>query len=67
MLDVGNGSCIELFSGGIQENIDITKQGEWIHLALATDDVDIITQPYRLGQARILGDNVLKYAELLRS
>src|SRR4051794_3754953 len=40
MLDTGNGSCIELFSGGKEENSGIVKQGEWIHLAFGTDDVD---------------------------
>ena len=40
MLDVGNGSCIELFAGGKEGNSDIVKQGEWIHLAFAVESVD---------------------------
>ena len=41
MLDVGNGSCIELFSGGKEGNGDVIKQGEWIHLAFMAADVDL--------------------------
>ena len=41
MLDVGNGSCVELFSGGKEGNGDVIKQGEWIHLAFATEDVNV--------------------------
>ena len=41
LIDIGDGGCIELFSGGIEEKTESdTQSGEWLHLALACDDPD---------------------------
>ena len=42
MVDLGDGGCIELFSGGgVEEKTESdTQSGEWLHLALACDDPD---------------------------
>ena len=41
MLDLGDGGCIELFEGGVEEKVHVpTQSGEWVHLALAADDPD---------------------------
>lgn len=41
MVDIGDGGCIELFSGGVDEKTETPAlRGEWFHLALASDDPD---------------------------
>ena len=41
MVDIGDGGCIELFSGGINEKTEIPEmRGEWMHLAFACEDTD---------------------------
>ena len=41
MIDFGDGGCIELFSGGIENTKEsATRRGEWLHLALGCEDPD---------------------------
>lgn len=41
MMNIGDGGCIELFSGGTDEKIETpAMRGEWFHLALASEDPD---------------------------
>ena len=45
MIELGGGSCIELFEGGVGEKTEPAMQaGEWFHLALRTDDTDAVYQ-----------------------
>jgi glyoxylase I family protein len=37
MLDAGNGNCVEVFAGGAEK-----PEGQIVHLALRTDDVDAL-------------------------
>ena len=41
MLDMGDGSLLEIFSGG---NSEIDDQGKWLHIAVATEDTDAVYQ-----------------------
>lgn len=36
MMDMGDGSCIEVFEGGDE---DVPASGRWLHVALRTDDI----------------------------
>lgn len=38
MLDAGNGNCVEVFAGGTER-----PEGQIVHLALRTDDVEALT------------------------
>lgn len=41
LIDLGDGGHIELFSGGIETKSESdTQSGEWLHLALTSDDPD---------------------------
>ncbi|MCH5183248.1 MAG: VOC family protein [Oscillospiraceae bacterium] len=41
MVDIGDGGRIELFSGGVEETTESdTRSGEWLHLAVTSDDPD---------------------------
>lgn len=41
MVDIGDGGCVELFSGGVDEKTETPAlAGEWFHLALRSDDPD---------------------------
>ena len=41
MLDMGDGSLLEIFSGG---NSEIDDQGKWLHIAVAAEDTDAVYQ-----------------------
>ena len=41
MIDLGDGGCIELFSGGAEAATESdVRYGEWLHLAVTCDDPD---------------------------
>lgn len=41
MIDIGDGGCIELFNGAVEEKTETPElSGEWFHLALTSDDPD---------------------------
>jgi len=37
MMDMGDGSCIEVFEGGEEE---VSGSGRWVHVALKTDNIE---------------------------
>lgn len=41
MLDMGDGSLLEIFSGG---NTEVDDQGKWLHIAVAAEDTDAVYQ-----------------------
>ncbi len=41
MLDMGDGSLLEIFSGG---NTEVDDQRKWLHIAVAAEDTDAIYQ-----------------------
>ena len=41
MLDMGDGSLLEIFSGG---NSEIDDQGKWLHIAVAAEDTNAVYQ-----------------------